>query len=101
MTEDIRTLVVMLWRPFLWCTAKIRKQWNLRHSIIDAFATFLLLSYMKLLNTSVDLLITTKLHDVHGSKVDIICTTMRRWNSSACPMPYLLLLFLRSESCFH
>ena len=32
-------LVVRLWRPFLWCTARLRQQWN-RHSIIDAFSTF-------------------------------------------------------------
>ena len=27
-------LVVRLWRPFLWCTARLRQQWNIRHSII-------------------------------------------------------------------
>ena len=52
--------VVSLWRPFRWCTARLRQRWNLRHSIIDAFATFLLLSYMKLLNTSYDLMIFIK-----------------------------------------
>ena len=45
-------LVVRLWRPFLWCTTRLRQPWNIRHSIIDTFATFLLLSYLKLLNTS-------------------------------------------------
>ena len=39
-------LVVRLWRPFLWCSARVRQQWNVRHSIIDAFATFLLLSVL-------------------------------------------------------
>ena len=50
-------IVVWLWRPFHKCLARFRRPWNIRHSIIDAFATFLLLSYMKLLTTSVDLLI--------------------------------------------
>ena len=36
-------LVVRLWRPFLWCTARLRQQWNIRRSIIDAFTTFFLL----------------------------------------------------------
>ena len=62
-------LVVRLWRPFLRCTARLRQHWNVRHSIIDAFATFLILSYIKLLNTSLDLLIPTHIHNVHGQQV--------------------------------
>ena len=62
-------VVLRLWRPFLSCSARMRQQWDLKSSIIDAFGSFLLLSYMKLLNTSVDLLITTELFDVHGSRV--------------------------------
>ena len=62
-------LVVRLWRPFLWCSARIRQQWNVRHSIIDAFATFLLLAYMKFLNTSFYLLIGTEVFNIHGRKV--------------------------------
>ena len=62
-------LVVRLWRPFLWCSSRMRQQWNARHSIIDAFTTFMLLSYMKILNTSTDLLIITNLFNVHGSSV--------------------------------
>ena len=62
-------LVVRLWRPFLWCSARIRQQWNVKHSIIDAFATFIILSYMKFLNISFDLLMATKVVDGRGSKV--------------------------------
>ena len=62
-------LVVRLWRPFLWCTARLRQRWNVRHSIIDAFATFLLLSYMKFLSTSFDLLVPTAVYGVHGQLV--------------------------------
>ena len=62
-------LVVRLWRPFLWCTARLRQRWNVRRSIIDAFATFLLLSYMKLLSTSFDLLVPTSIYNVHGQLV--------------------------------
>ena len=62
-------LVVRLWRPFLWCSARIRQQWNIRHSIIDAFATFLILAYIKFLTTSFDLLITTEVLNIHGSEV--------------------------------
>ena len=58
-----------MWRPFLWCSARIRQQWNARHSIIDAFATFILLSYVKLISTSGDLIIPTKLYNIHGSRI--------------------------------
>ena len=62
-------LVVRLWRPFLWCTARLRQQWNIRHSIIDAFATFFLLSYIKLLNVSHYLLTSTSVYNATGSRV--------------------------------
>ena len=60
-------LVMRLWRPFLWCTARLRQQWNIRRSIIDAFATFLLLSYVKLINVSHILLIPTSVRNSTGS----------------------------------
>ena len=62
-------LVVRLWRPFLWCTARLRQQWNIRYSIIDAFATFFLLSYIKLLNVSIALLTFTGVHNATGSRL--------------------------------
>ena len=64
-------LVVRLWRPFLWCTARLRQQWNIRCTIIDAFATFFLLSYIKFLNTSIDLLVPTNIYYVSGVRVGI------------------------------
>ena len=62
-------LVVRLWRPFLWCTARLRQQWNIRHSIIDAFVTFFLLSCIKLLNVSCALLTSTSVYNAAGSRV--------------------------------
>ena len=61
--------IMWLWRPFHRCTARLRQRWNLRHSIIDSFATFFLLSYMKLLNTSFDLMIYTKVYNKCGGWV--------------------------------
>ena len=59
-------LVVRLWRPFLWCSARIRQVWDIRNSIIDAFATFLLLSYVKFLSVSGTLLLTTPIFDIRS-----------------------------------
>ena len=38
-------LVIQHWRPFLLCFARMRQQFSAKHSIIDAFATFILLTY--------------------------------------------------------
>ena len=62
-------LVVRLWRPFLWCSARIRQQWNIRLSIIDAFATFVLLSYIKFVSVSGELILSTPVFNIHGSMV--------------------------------
>jgi predicted outer membrane repeat protein len=40
-------LVVCLWKVFSCCVRLLRRNWNFRASVIDAFATFLLLSYSK------------------------------------------------------
>ena len=50
------TLVVWLWRPFISCFARCRRQWDIQNSLMDAFATFLLLSYVKFLSVSFDIL---------------------------------------------
>ena len=49
-------LVVWLWKPFLRCCIHFRRQCNIRNSLVDAFATFLLLSYVKFLSVSFDIL---------------------------------------------
>ena len=55
--------IVQLWRPFQRCC---RNRWDIRSSIINAFATFLLLSYIRLLSVSFDLLTPTHIFDTHG-----------------------------------
>ena len=57
------TLVVWLWRPFISCFARCRRQWDIQNSLVDAFATFLLLSYVKFLSVSFDLLVPTIIWD--------------------------------------
>ena len=52
-------LVVWLWKPFISCFARCRRQWDIQNSLVDAFATFLLLSYVKYLSVSFDILMPT------------------------------------------
>ena len=63
--------VVWIWKPFHRCFACFRQQWNVRNSIIDAFATFLLLSNIKLLSVSFDLLTPTYVFNINESVVGI------------------------------
>ena len=58
-------------RPFRRCINCFRKQLDVRTSIVDAFATFLLLSYLKLLYVSSDLLIPTTVYNINGSSLGL------------------------------
>ena len=60
-------LVVCLWRPFLKCCIHFRRQWNIQNSLVDAFATFLLLSYVKFLSVSFDILVPTFMYNKWGT----------------------------------
>ena len=61
--------VVRIWKPFHRCFARFRQQWDIRSSIIDAFASFLLLSNIKLLSVSFDLLVPIYVYNMNGSVV--------------------------------
>ena len=52
-------LVRFIWNPFRKCLLCIKSHWNIKSSLIDVFATFILLSYNRLLDLSFSLLIYT------------------------------------------
>ena len=60
-SRDVR-IVVWLWRPFHKVFNLVGQNWDMEGSIVNAFATFFLLSYLKFLNTTVDLLIFTRMY---------------------------------------
>ena len=62
-------IVVWLWKPFRRCFIHIQRTY-IQTSLIDAFASFLLLSYDKFLSVSFDLLIPVHLYDVHGDPME-------------------------------
>ena len=68
--HDSNHLFIKLWTPFYWCFARIRKEWDIHSSLIGAFSTFLLLSYVKILNVSSYLLTPSILYDVHGNRLN-------------------------------
>ena len=66
--NDFR-IVAWLWKPFRYCFACYRRQWDIRTSLVNSFATFFLLSYVKFLSVSFDLLIPVYLYNVHGETI--------------------------------
>ena len=49
-------LLVIIWKPFHQCFVQIRNRYDTKKDIIDVFATFLLLTYSKLIYQSVQIL---------------------------------------------
>ena len=78
-------LVVWLWAPFSVCYTRFRRQWDIKSSIVDAFATFLLLSYVKFLFVSADILAPTKVWSKNGSTLAIASYFDARVELSADP----------------
>ena len=60
-------IFVCLWRPFHKCFVRLRRSWDVRSSIVDAFTTFILLSYVKFTSVTFDLVLVTRLRTVEGT----------------------------------
>ena len=58
-------IITILWTPFRRLFSLFRKNWDIRTSVIDAFATFFLLSSTKFLSVSLDLLTPTKVYQLY------------------------------------
>ena len=61
--------VVVAWKPFSHCVVRIRRRFNSKASVIDAFATFILLSYTKFTMVSVLALLPISLWDSNGNTI--------------------------------
>ena len=60
-----------LWKPFRRLFIYFGKQWNVKTSIVEVFATFLLLSNVKFLSVSFDLLTPTEVYNINGSSLGL------------------------------
>ena len=58
--------VVCICRPFCMLLGRFRRNWQIRTSVIDAFATFLVLAYTKLCSTSFFLLVPINIYNTTG-----------------------------------
>ena len=68
--HDRYPLVVKIWRPVYRVFMCIRQEWDIRGSLVQAFATFLVLSYVKIFYVSFDLLTPVYLKTVDGSTLN-------------------------------
>ena len=52
------TFIVTVWKPFRKVLVKLNSSWNIRTSVLDSFATFFLLSHVKILSVTSDFFTT-------------------------------------------
>ena len=64
-------LLTILWLPFKKCHTRLQRRVNAKGSIIDVFASFLVLSHVKFLSVSFDLLVPTSVWNVKGERVGL------------------------------
>ena len=64
-------VLLWLWKPFHYCSFRFKREWNIKSSLVDSFATFIILSYIKFLDVSVSLLIPVGVFNVYGQSVGV------------------------------
>ena len=62
-------VIVVLCRPFHRCVSCLRSHCDVKTSIVGAFATFFLLSYLRILGVSFDLLVPMQVQNMTGDPV--------------------------------
>ena len=91
-------LLVILWKPFLKFFSLFRRNWEIRTSVIDAFSTFFLLSNVKFLSVSFDLLVPVKVYQL--SSFNGLNYTWRLYYDATVPhfgethLPYAILAIM-------
>ena len=60
-------ILVYLWKPLCFLCARFRQTWKAKTSVMDAFAAFILLSYVKIVRLSLLLTTFTNIYRIDGS----------------------------------
>ncbi len=60
-------VLIYIWKPFKMIFSLFCKNWEIKTSLIDAFATFFLLSNVKLISVSFDLLMPVKVYQLNST----------------------------------
>ena len=59
--------LVWVWRPFHRCFVRLRRGWNTKSDIIDAFTTFFILTYSKILHQTLLLISSKPIKNIESS----------------------------------
>ena len=89
--------MVCIWKSINKYLVRCRRKWNVRASIVDAFATFLLLSYVKLLSVSGALLFPRPVYDTHYRRTGLFLyydTTIRYLSAEHLPYVFVAIAIL-------
>ena len=78
-------LLVIIWKPFKKVFSIIHRNWEIKTSLIDAFATFFLLSNMKFLSVAFDLLAPVEVYQLNHSTGHLTHSWMFYYNAT---VPY-------------
>ena len=87
-------VIVNLSKPLCFVFARLRRKWQGKTSIIDAFATFILLSYIKFIRVSITLLSPNRVYDIDGKVITHTVsfdTSVRYFSKEHAP--YIVLAF--------
>ena len=65
-------IIIQMWKPFHYLLARFQSRINLKTSLVDTFATLLLLSYVKIRYSTFHILAPTRLWSPDGSYVWVV-----------------------------
>ena len=86
--------IVWLWKPFHRCCVNVRRRWDSKASIIDVLATFLLLSYSKLVVVSLYLLQRSSIHNFGSGTSHVLHVDATVRFLSEEHLPFAIIAFL-------
>lgn len=93
-------LFVWIWKPFKVCILRYRKTWNIRTSLIEIFASFILLSSVRIMRASFNILSFTFTYDIAGNKVStVVSTSVNIKYFSSQHLPFALLAITHLHFC--
>ena len=92
--HDRLKVVQQLWKPAGWLFTRINRQWKTSNSLIEAFGTFFLFSYVKIGDTSFNILLPVQLYNVSG-RIDTLYVyyngSMEYFGHEHCPYAILAI----------
>ena len=65
-------VIVAIWKPFQSLLSIFHRSWDVRTSVIDSFATFFILSYVKTLSVASDILVPTLVFHLGRTKPEYV-----------------------------